>query len=87
MERYIPHETVTIDDKDAPWITPSVKRAINRNTRVYSKWKSRGRKAEGRNQVNKVQNETNKIIQEAKDKYHDDLGDNLCDPRNGNKII
>ena len=62
MERYIPHETVTIDDKDAPWITPSVKRAINRNTRVYSKWKSRGRKAEGRNQVNKVHNHIPVVI-------------------------
>ncbi len=87
MERYIPHRTVTIDNKDAPWVTPSVKCAINRNKRVYSKWKSRGRKPEDRNQVNKVQNETNKIIQEAKDKYHFDLGDKLCDARNGQKVM
>ncbi len=87
MERYIPHSTVIIDDKDVAWITPIVKSAINRNKRVYSKWKSRGRKPEDRNQVNKVQNETNKIIQEAKDKYHFDLGDKLCDARNGQKGI
>ena len=37
--------------------------------------------------VNKVQNETNKIIQDAKDKYHYDLGDKLCDARNGQKVI
>ena len=87
MEKYIPHETKTIDDKDAPWITPEVKSAIKQNKRVYCKWKSRGRKQEERNHVNQIQNETNQNIQEAKDKYHNDLGDKICDARNSQKII
>ena len=85
MDKYIPHETVTINDKDAPWITPGVKSAIKRNKRVYYKWKTRGRKPEDRTRVNQVQNETNQIIQEAKDKYHYDLVDKLCDAMNNQK--
>ncbi len=86
MEKYIPRETVTIDDKDASWVTPGVKCAMKRNKRVYCKWKSRGRKQEERNHVNQIQNETNQNIQEAKDKYHNDLGDKICDARNGQII-
>ena len=43
MERYIPRETVTIDDKVASWVTPGIKSAIKWNKRVYFKWKSSGR--------------------------------------------
>ena len=68
-------------------VTPGVKSAIKRNKRVYCKWKSRGRKQEERNHVNQIQNETHQIIQEAKDKYHNDLGDKICDARNVQKII
>ena len=38
MNCSIPNKTVTINDKDAPWITPEVKQAIKKNHRVYSKW-------------------------------------------------
>ncbi len=80
MEKYVPHHSVTVNDKDAPWVTPGTKSAIKRNKRVF-------RKPDGKSHVNKVQRETNKIIDEAKENYHKDLGEKLCDPRSGQKII
>ena len=38
MFQNIPNRIVTCNDKDVPWITPEVKSAIKRNSRVYRKW-------------------------------------------------
>ena len=48
FSRNIPNKTVTCHDKDAAWITPQVKAAIKRNSRIYAKWNKRGRKPEER---------------------------------------
>ena len=48
MATYIPNNTIKVNDKDAPWITPKLKNAIRRSKRVYSKWKTGGRKYEER---------------------------------------
>ena len=37
FSRNIPNKTVTCHDKDAAWITPQVKSAIKRNSRIYYK--------------------------------------------------
>ena len=37
----IPNKVVTVNDKDAPWVTPEVKSAIRRNNRTYKRWKFR----------------------------------------------
>ena len=81
MNKYIPHKTVTINNKDAPWITPEVKTAINRNQRVYRKWNVRGRNPDGREHVKSIQNLTSYLIRQAKSKYIDDLAKKLCDYR------
>ena len=87
MTKYIPHKTITIDDKDAPWITPEVKTAIKRNQRVYRKWNIRGCKPDGREHVKSIQNSTSYLIRQAKSKYIDDLAKKLCDSRRGSKIF
>ena len=43
MNCNIPNREATINDKDAPWITPEVKQAIKKKHRVYSKWKQDGK--------------------------------------------
>ncbi len=77
MAKYIPHKTVTINDRDAPWITPDIKTAIKRNQRVYRKWNTRGRKPEGRENVKSIQNLTSHLIRVAKDNYIADLAKKL----------
>ena len=85
ITRHTPNKIVTCNEKYAPWITPQVKTAIKRNARVYRKWVSRGRNPKDHDNVRKVQNETNKLIKEAKSPYYCNLGSKLSDPNAGQK--
>ena len=59
MTKYIPNKNVTVNDADAPWITPKIKTAIKRNHRVYRKWKANGRNPEGKGYIKGVQTISN----------------------------
>ena len=85
FSKNIPNKIITCNDKDAAWITPQVKTAIKRNSRVYAKWNRRGRKPEDRAIVLEVQSETNKMIREAKSSYYEKLGTQISDPATGQK--
>ena len=87
FSRNISNKIITCNDKDAPWITPAVKSAIRRNSRVYRKWIMRGRNPNDHNKVREVQNATNKLIREAKHSYFEKLGDKLSDPQTGQKTF
>ena len=43
MSDSIPNKVITVNDKDALWVTLEVKRAIRRNRRVFDRWRGRGR--------------------------------------------
>ena len=70
------NKIVTCNDRDATWITPKVKTAIRRNSRVYWKWIKHGSNIDDYKQV---QNITNKLIKEAKQLHYKKLGDKLSD--------
>ena len=84
---FIPNKIVTVSDKDAPWITPPVKQAIKKDKISYKNWVKRGRIQSEKANVNIVQKETTKIIQDAKDIYIKRHSDKLCDPNSGSKIF
>ncbi len=86
-ERHVPSKIITVYDKDAPWITDTVKTAIRRNKRVYRKWAKNGRNKEEKNKINRIQNETNILISEAKRTYTENLSKKLCDPNCGQKVF
>ena len=85
MSKHITNKVVTFNDKDAPWITPQVKTAILRNSRVYKKCVAKGRNPLHHEQVRKIQNDTNKLIKAAKLSYYSHLGCKLSDPSTGQK--
>ena len=66
-------------------MTPVVKTAIKRNSRVYRKWVNRGKNPLDHDKVREVRNSTNKLIKEAKLAYYTNLGDKLSDPKLGHK--
>ena len=43
LSQHISNKIITCNDKDAPWITPKVKSASRRNSRVYRKWVKHGK--------------------------------------------
>ena len=87
MENHIPNKTIIIDSKYAPWITPSVKTALRRNHCVFKKWVKRGKNPIEKARVHQIQSETNTIINNAKAKYTNDLGDKICNSNTGSKCF
>ena len=83
--KHVPSKIITVNDKDAPWVTPEVKTAIKRNKRVFNKWNTLGRNTEERANVLKIQKDTKHFIQDAKQIYVEKLSRKLCDPRSGQK--
>ena len=87
MSDNIPNKIITVNDKDAPWITPEVKSAIKRNKRVFDRWKGRGKPEGGRVLVRQVQIETNSFINSAKEAYIKNLSDKLCNPKSSSNVF
>ena len=87
LSKHIDNKIITCKNKDAQWITPAVKSAIRRNSKVYRKWVKRGRKQADHDYVREVQNHTNKMIRGAKQLYYKNLGNKLSDPQTGQKTF
>ena len=85
VAKHISNKIITINEKDAPWVTSEVKTAIRRNSRVYRKWLKRGRNPLDLGNVREVQNKTSKLIREAKYSYFNKLGEKLSNPNVGQK--
>ena len=54
---------------------------------INKKWVIRGKSMRDKQDVNAVQNETNKIIKEAKKTYIDNLCSKICYPQSGGKVF
>ena len=87
MKSNIPNKLITINERDAPQITPEVKTAINRNHRTYNNWKARGKPPEVKDNVKKVQKETDSMIVEAKSSYQESIAENLCTSSTGSNLF
>ena len=85
FSEFIPNKTITYDNRDPPWMTPSLKSAIKRKHRVYNKYAKRGRKPDDWEYVRTIRNETSSKITQAKDEYFSSLGMKLSDPTHGTK--
>ena len=87
IKSLIPNKVVTINDRDAPWVTPEMKTAIRRNTKTYKNWVKKGRNPDTRDIVKSSQIAINKLISRAKTSYLNDLSNKLIDKKNGQKVF
>ena len=82
----IPNKIVQFNDKDPPWISHEVKRAVKRKHQVYKKFVQRGRMVEDWENVKEVSKLASKLIANAKENYQ-----KLCrkpsDPNTGTKAV
>ena len=81
----IPNREIKCNDKDPPWVTPTLKAAIKRKFRLHRNFVRRGRNTEDWEQVRAARNETSKLMTSAKEKYFLSLGQTLSDPYKGKK--
>ena len=66
IARHVPNRKITCSDRDAPWITDDVKKAIKSKHRVYHRYATRGRKPEDWTPVKQAKNDATKMITDAK---------------------
>ena len=85
MEAQIPNKIVTINDKDAPWVTSSVKNILHKNKNIYADWVKKGRNPQTMDRIQRSQLEINCKVNEAKCIYISNLSKQLCDPATGHK--
>lgn len=81
MSKNIPNKTAIINDKDAPWITASIKNKIKRKYKVFKKWKITG-EIVYKNKFKQMQSQINLLINDAKQSYHQEMCNKLCKPDN-----
>ena len=80
MSNYIPHETITCDDRDTPWINSKIKQLIqeidntcriyiliNKNSQIFDK-------------VNYLQNQLKVLSESNKEIYYLRISKKLMDP-------
>ena len=76
----LPNKTHKIEPKDPPWITQYLKSMINRENRMFKKYKRHGYLNAEKIRVDQFRNECNLAVEVAKGKYLITLGLNLTDP-------
>ena len=79
ITQHILSRKITCCDRDAPWITDEVKKAIKRKHRVHRKYVKRGRKPDDWMRVKQIKTDTSKMITDAKNNYYIDLGKRLSE--------
>ena len=87
VSTHVPNSEIVCNAKDPPWITKHVKNAIRRKHRIYRKYVNNGRKPGEWGNVKLVRNETTRVIDQAKEGYFKSLGEKLCGPSKGIKLI
>ena len=87
MESYVPSKVMSFDDSDAPWVTPSLKNLLRKNTKMFKDWTRLGKPEDSLNRVKQFQKKTTEAITSAKTDYLNNLGAKLCDPTVGKKTF
>ena len=54
INSYVPSKVVTFDDRDAPWITPSLKNLLRKNTKLFKEWIRMGKPENSRDRVKQL---------------------------------
>ena len=85
MSQFIPNKIITINERDPPWLTKGIKNNIKSKHRAYHKFLSSGSRPEEKEHINRLRNETNRLIVNAKDEYFYNLGQKLSGPSLGPK--
>ena len=79
ISNYIPHETVTFDDRDPPCINKNVKQLILEKNEMYKKYDNENKDTRIFDKVKCLQNESDSIIESNKQKYYSCLSKKLAD--------
>ena len=85
ISNYTPHETVTFDDRNPPWINNNVKQLILEKNQMYKKYVYKNKDPRIFDKAKCLQNEPNSIIASNKQKCYSRLSKKLSGPMTSTK--
>ena len=80
IRNYIPHETITCDDRDPPWINKDIKELIHEKNQAYKSYRQNKNNIFSVHQFELLQSKLNSLIEKSKSNYYARLSKKLSDP-------
>ena len=77
---YIPHETITWNDRDPPWINKDIKELIHEKNQVYKSYRQNKNNIFSVHLFELLQSKLNSLIEKSKSNYYACLSKKLSDP-------
>ena len=86
MSNYIPHETITCDDRDRPRINKDFKQLIFDKNHAYKSYILNDKSLQFFNQYKFLQTKLSSLIEKSNNQYNTHLSYNLLDPKTSQKL-
>ena len=83
IRNFIPHETVTFDDRDPPWITSCIKKIINNKNLAFKHFVNKKgfvNNTSNLERFSSLPNKLSSIIETSKQEYFSKTAEKLSDP-------
>ena len=80
FSNYIPHETITCDDRDTPWINSKIKQLIQEIDNTYRIYILINKNYQIFDKVNYLQNQLKVLSESNKERYYLRISKKLMDP-------
>ena len=80
MSNYIPHKTITCDDRDTPWINSKIKQLIQEIDNTYRIYILINKNSQIFDKVNYLQNQLKVLSESNKERYYLRISKKLMDP-------
>ena len=80
LSNFIPHETITFDDRDPPWVNSQVKHLINAKNAIYKNYPKNNKSNQSFATFQSFQSQLSSLITNLKNKYYPKVAKKLLDP-------
>ena len=85
LSNYIPHETITCDDRDPPWINSKIKQLIQEINNIHRIYILSNKNPQIFEKVNYLQNQLKRLTESNKERYYLRISKKLMDPMTSTK--
>ena len=88
IRNFIPHEAVTFDDRDPPWITSRIKKTINDKNLAFKRFVKNKGSVNNNSYLEKfssLQKNLSSLIETSKQEYFSKIAKKLSDPNTSSK--
>ena len=86
MSNFVPNEVRTVNPREPEWMNNNIKKLLRKKSKVFKKYKKNGYKNDDKAIVDRLRNECQEAIVNAKESHLKNLGSKLADPTTGQKF-